>query len=456
MSVRLKISLLIAFAGFFSGVVFSSFMIRYVLHEYAESIDHDLKFFSTYAIEELINKKGSLSGFDNDKYWVEIYREKSGEAVFRSELADKVKIIVAGRTGSWNETVKVEADTPFVRSSSDHTAIFHIKAKQFIMDGVNYMVYSALPVEYLKGEAIELLTGLAGGLIFSIIFYFGGSYIITGFVLRPVRDINEMTRNITEKQLHLRLVFNEKGRDNDEFNNLAKTLNGLFDRLENAFNRQKRLIADVSHELKTPLAVMRLTADAISRKGDNGAGSDAVFLSEQILRMDRLVKNMLNLSALEMIKSVNRTPVDLAGVLGSLAEDYAVIADARDITIKSSVPSDFTVSGDADKLTRAFSNVLDNAVKYSYDGGTVEMHGAFSDGLAVVEVVNDGDGVPEEAADRVFEEFYRVEQSRASEYGGAGLGLAIVKRIVELHGGTISFNSSYKGPTRVKIILPVL
>lgn len=458
MSIRLKISILIALAGFLSGFIFSAWMMHEVIHEYTESVDHDLKMFSEEAGRAFFEgRQGDISDYDSNKYWMEIYADGNAEPVFRTELAKRLNIGKRNE-GRWNESVKVDGKAPYVRQSRDGTAFFHVRRKAVDHGGAGYVFYSAAPVEYMRGELIELTAGLAGGLMLALLLYFGGSYFLAGVILKPVRDINDSTKNITENQLHMRLPYREKGSENDEFNELAKTLNGLFDRLENAFNRQKRLIADVSHELKTPLSVMRLAAENLHRKlGDcpsDAADDEVRRLSDQVMRMDRLVKDILNLSALELTNSISDETVNVKAIIDMLAEDYRIIADDKGMAVNCELADGLVVRGDGAKLTRAISNVLDNAVKYGGDGGAVQVCGRREKDSVVIEVVNGGCTVPEEDIGKVFDEFYRVEQSRASGYGGAGLGLAIVKRTVELHGGTVSFENSGEGLTVVKIILP--
>ncbi len=458
MSIRLKISILIALAGFLSGFIFSAWMMHEVIHEYTESVDHDLKMFSEEAGRSFFEgRPDEISKYDSNKYWMEIYESGKDSPVFRTELAKRLTIAKRS-AGRWNESVKVDGKAPYARQSRDGTSFFHMRMKELSHNGITYIVYAGAPVEYMRGELIELTAGLAGGLVLALLLYFGGSYFLAGVILKPVREINDSTKNITEKHLHMRLPFREKGGENDEFNELAKTLNGLFDRLENAFKRQKRLIADVSHELKTPLSVMRLAAEGLHCKlnaaGTGSADEDVRRLSNQVMRMDRLVKDILNLSALEMINSVGNASVDLTETISELVEDYRIIADSREISIECALDGGLFVRGDSEKLTRAFSNILDNAVKYSDDGGLVQVLGRRGDSFIDIEVTNGGCVIPAQDTEKVFEEFFRVEQSRSSGYGGAGLGLAIVKRIVELHGGTVTLENSDEKKTVVKIILP--
>ena len=325
----------------------------------------------------------------------------------------------------------------------------------FSRDGKQYLASAGRPVEHLEEELGDTVSGIAGGLVFSVLVLAAISYFLAGLMLRPIRELNAQARDISEKHLDRRMpVTGER----DEFNTLAETLNTVFDRLQHAFLRQKRLLADASHELKTPLTMMRLALDAI--RSDAGVGrpdpqaENHERMTEQVLRMDRLVKSLLDLSSLEIEAVAVREPVDLTSVLGALIEDYRFLGETRGIVLRADLPDRMEMEGDADRLTRAFSNLLDNAVKYNVDGGSVSVTGAWSGSTLTVTLANTGPGVPDEDLPRIFEQFYRVEKSRSQQYGGSGLGLAIVRRIVELHGGRVTFENRPKGLTTVTVTLP--
>jgi signal transduction histidine kinase len=333
---------------------------------------------------------------------------------------------------------------------------FRVRQFNISQDGRAFLVRAGRPIENLEEEIWDTTITVAGGLVFSGFLLMGISFLTAGFILKPIRRMNEQARDISEKHLERRLPLSAGRRD--EFTALAQTLNKVFDRLQHAFLQQKRLLADASHELKTPLTMMRLALDEIhSDLGD--AGSDPQTesherLTEQVLRMERLVKSLLDLSSLEIEAAVTRAPVDLSEILKSLIADYRFMAAVRDIFIRVILPERLEMEGDAEKLGRAFSNILDNAIKYAADGGQVEVAGEASGADLKITIGNDGPGVPESEIPKVFEQFYRVEQSRSMRYGGSGLGLAIVKRVMELHGGHVKFESQQKGWTRVTVSLP--
>ena len=281
------------------------------------------------------------------------------------------------------------------------------------------------------------------------------SRFVAGRILKPVGQIKELAKNISEKNLEQRIPV---GEGQDEFNELARTINHMLNRLQYSFSQQRAFLFDTSHELKTPLTTIRLAVDDI-RTADKedlppSVKENLFRLNDQVLRMERLVKDLLNLSALETAPGIDWKPIELTSLLSSLADDYQFLAEADDITLDVRLPKPFFIQGDAEKLHRAFSNILDNAVKYNIKGGRIELSARQFASEIRVTVLNTGPGVDESEISKVFDQFYRVEKSRSNQYGGSGLGLAIVKRIVDLHGGTIDFQSRKEGPTRITVNLP--
>jgi two-component system OmpR family sensor kinase len=204
---------------------------------------------------------------------------------------------------------------------------------------------------------------------------------------------------------------------------------------------------------------MRLALAEICPVNDvNPPGPQAeslALLTEQVLRMERLVKNILDLSSLEIEGTTTKEPINVVKMLTSLIGDYRFLADTRNIQIQTRLPRKLIVRGNAEKLNRAFSNILDNAIKYNVDDGRIEILGDESGLDLTITVTNTGPGVAEAEIPKVFDQFYRVEESRSLRYGGSGLGLAIVKRILELHSGKVKFESQQGAWTRVTVCLPL-
>jgi len=284
------------------------------------------------------------------------------------------------------------------------------------------------------------------------------SHFVTGKILKPIGQMKDLARDISEKNLEQRLPVNEQG---DEFNELALTINQMLDRLQYSFMRQRNLLFDTSHELKTPLATIRLAIGEISSSDMDSLSpsirDNLLRLNNQVLRMERLVKALLDMSSLETLSGLDLKPVHLTELLSALIEDYQLLSDARSIMMEVNLPENLWVKGDEEKLRRAFSNLLDNAIKYNEDGGQIVIRAkreVTETAVIVVIIENTGPGVPEEDLPKVFDQFYRVEKSRSLDYGGSGLGLSIVKRIIELHKGKVDIESKPGVRTRVIVRLP--
>jgi signal transduction histidine kinase len=201
---------------------------------------------------------------------------------------------------------------------------------------------------------------------------------------------------------------------------------------------------------------MRLAIDEIcSTGGESSLVPDNLLrLKSQVLRVEKLVKDLLNLSALEVMGGIDSRPVDITGLLSGLLAEYKFMADALHIKMDVRLPPGLVVMGDPEKLSRAFSNIIDNALKYNQDGGRIEAIAEQSEAGLVITIENTGAGIAENELPRVFDQFYRIEKSRSSHFGGSGLGLTIVKRIVELHGGEIKMESRLEEWTRITVLLP--
>jgi signal transduction histidine kinase len=172
--------------------------------------------------------------------------------------------------------------------------------------------------------------------------------------------------------------------------------------------------------------------------------------------MSRLVKNLLDLSALELKERLDLKEINLAELLKSVLGEYEVVFNAKKIDIQADMPPKLNIKGDWDNLQRAIINLVDNAVKYNREGGEIRIKVSENKTGVRISLLNTGAGISKTDLSRVFEQFYRVEKSRSAQYGGSGLGLSIAKRIIELHGGRIDIDSEPSAWTQVNISFPYL
>jgi two-component system sensor histidine kinase SenX3 len=230
----------------------------------------------------------------------------------------------------------------------------------------------------------------------------------------------------------------------------------------NRVNKIRRdFVANVSHELKTPATSLRLLAESLEGTIDEDPVQARLFaaqLKKETERLSNLITDLLDLARLESEERVeNPTPVDVRGVLMTVLARMRRVARKKNITLqwkRFGRAAQYTVCGDETQLTSMFTNLVDNAVKYTPPGGRVEVTGGFEGSEIVIQVSDTGIGVPEEKLPRIFERFYRVDRARSKETGGTGLGLSIVKHVAENHGGRVTVESALGKGSTFTVYLP--
>ncbi|HEX3110000.1 MAG TPA: ATP-binding protein [Thermoanaerobaculia bacterium] len=301
----------------------------------------------------------------------------------------------------------------------------------------------AIPLRPYEEVIARFRIALLSAVPIALLIAAGGGYWLSGRVLRPVDRITQEARAITADDLGLRVVLPES---RDELRLLAETINAMLDRIESAFRRLVQFTADASHELRSPVALMRTTAEvALRRPRDEGGYREAL---QQVLaeseRLSLMIEDLLLLARSDAgADALERKPIDSAGPLrAALARIERPVHPAIDDGV--------IVEANTLALQQLFTILLDNAVKYSTDAIDVSLHAR--NGSAVIQVSDRGIGIAAEDLPHVFERFYRADKARSR--GGAGLGLAIARRIAEIHGGTIEVVSEPGAGSTFTVTLP--
>jgi two-component system OmpR family sensor kinase len=274
-------------------------------------------------------------------------------------------------------------------------------------------------------------------------------------VSRSLAPVARVRKQVASRQADDLSAVSEEGLP-DEVRPLVQELNLLFDRVRHAFDAQKHFVADAAHELRSPLAALKLQVQGLQRAPDAAARDLAVSrLVAGIDRATRLVEQMLALARHEasMAAGAKPQPVDLAEVARLAISDAVAAAQARRIDIGvSHADPDAVVSGQPEALRMLLRNLIDNAVKYTPEEGRVDVGIATRDSAVELSVDDSGPGLPEEERERVLDRFYRSGEPKAP---GSGLGLAIVKSIADLHGATVALAPSPSlGGLRVLVRFP--
>jgi heavy metal sensor kinase len=265
-------------------------------------------------------------------------------------------------------------------------------------------------------------------------------------LLRPVDRITATAEEISATDLSRRIAL---GGPPDELKRLADAFDSMLERIDAAFAAQQQFLADASHELRNPIAIIQTNLEVAADE----LGPRASVVRRATARMARLVDDLLALARSE--SNGHRERVPLAGLANDVAEEHGALADSRGVRIEVEGAGG-DVLGDPDALRRALANLVDNAVRVSPQSGSVTIRCGADPGGAWLEVVDEGPGIPREDQAHVFERFWRADESRSRASGGSGLGLAIVRQIVENHGGAITVRSEPGRGARFTIRLPAI
>jgi heavy metal sensor kinase len=283
-----------------------------------------------------------------------------------------------------------------------------------------------------------------------------GGYWLSRRALAPVDQITREARSISAQNLSSRLVVPHTG---DELQHLSETLNGMLARLEQAFRRITQFTADASHELRTPVALMRTRAEIVLRRPRSQEEYRETLrqILEDLQRTSSLIENLMLLARADSgAEALQRTRINMVESVGEACLEGRTLAETKQISFREELPaSPLWIQGDSNSLRRLFLILLDNAVKYTPPQGriTVSLHS--SDGCAVTEVRDTGIGIAAEDLPHVFERFFRADRARSRETGGAGLGLSIGQWIAEAHGGTIGVFSEPGEGSMFQVRIPL-
>lgn len=319
-----------------------------------------------------------------------------------------------------------------------------------------YRVDMAMPYETVRSSIWIVGIFIWGGAIFIIGVAFFGGNVLKRRALLPVKDVVNMVNKISEKSIDQRIPTKSV---KPEVNHLIATFNHLLDRLENAFKQQKSFIADTSHELRTPLTLLNF--DIAEIRKHLGCEPDAEVehhlreAQKEIGRLARIVEDLQWLAKNDAGQlPVKDQPIRLDEVLLETMSLCQVGASQRNIRLVGNSQVAVEYVGDYHLLIRAYSNLVNNAIKYSNEGGIVQLTLTRNNTTAALAVEDNGIGIPEKSLEHIFDRFYRVDKSRSRATGGSGLGLSIARQIAELHRGWIQVRSTEGIGSLFTIVLP--
>lgn len=386
-----------------------------------------------------------------------------------SEIPGMLVVIVSAN-GTIVKTTQSVADagevfTPFFRSVSangtytiGNTTIrgsrFRVLAIPIVLkSALSGVVMIAHPIDVIEQSLRNLLVTLGGVFVLFLLPVIAGGYLLSKSALAPVNRMSEELEHIRSERLKERLTVPSSG---DQIAGLARSVNNLLDRVEEAITRERQFIADVAHELKTPLSVLRSgTEVALSR--DRPKSEYRKILADIMLDADRLSQTLKDILDLAWSKSdaagLKKQKFNLSGMVEELRDTAVKMGVPKKIKITGTVNPGIFVLGREDKLARAILNLIDNAVQYTAPGKTVSISLEKKGGSAVVTVADCGPGISAKDLPHVFDRFYRGAGTAGTF--GSGLGLPIAQAVITAHGGTVTVKSLPGKGTRMTVTLPL-
>ena len=335
--------------------------------------------------------------------------------------------------GKWN----IEAAVPIIRNAKTVGAVL-VTANGDSIDGI---------VEHIS-QAILIF----GAVLVLFVIIFGTS--MASVLTMPVEKMTRFIKNMPKDKLQKCEVSSK-----DEIGELVTAFNELIDRVAELEEKRRAFVSDASHELKTPLSIIKLLSDSLIQTENPDPQFLREFLTdmnEEVERLTRIIQRLLDLTKMDQSHTnMNVEVVSVTALAGEVCEKLKPLAENKQINFIYTRPDDdLMMPIDRDSMTEAIYNIADNSIKYTENGGTVKLELLRDLGNILIRISDSGIGIPKEEIQKIFDRFYRVDKARARDTGGTGLGLSIVKHAVAYHHGTLRLESQPGKGTVITVTLP--
>jgi heavy metal sensor kinase len=386
------------------------------------------------------------------------YAPENYDRFIRLSRRDGSVIYASGRAATFDPTGLPPApanDARRIALLADGNRLLIVADGYRTPSGREYVIESGGPMQPIDTLLEHLLFLLLLGVPVVILVAAGGGYVLVGRALAPVVQIARSAEQITLHNLDGQLPLTPTG---DELEQLSLALNRMITRLREAFEQNRRFLADASHELRTPLTALRGELEnAVEQARPLPELRDQVGSAlEEVDRLAKIVQTLFSISRLDAGEAQQEwRRFDLARLTADTAGQMSLLAEDKGISVNCNVEQEAEVEGDRARIKQVVVNLLDNAIKYTPPGGAIHLNVRARGSRAVIEVVDTGIGIPSGALPHVFERFFRVDKARSRDAGGAGLGLAIVKSICTAHGGQVEVESAEGRGSRFTVELPL-
>jgi len=373
--------------------------------------------------------------------------DSEGNWIFRADSLEENSISPAN---------PASIQRPFYENRQLAGLPFRFVTARLEVNGRIYAIQTAVPIQQML-RTLSLFRRYL--LIFAPVMLLAaasGGYWLSRKALSPVDVLTRNAKTISGRNLSARLQVPQTG---DELQRLSTTLNEMLARIESAFLRVTEFTADASHELRTPISLIRTEAEIALRRS-RGDAEYREALRHILLEAERttsLVEELLSLARADCGReNLNLAPLDMNALIAETGMEWQQLIEARNLRFNLNLANrEIPVLADRVAMQRLVAILLDNAVKYTPPPGKVELHVDQKDQSAVISIRDSGVGIAEEDRSKIFERFYRVDKARSREFGGAGIGLSIAQWIVQQHQGSITVESSVGRGSTFVVMLPL-
>lgn len=318
------------------------------------------------------------------------------------------------------------------------------------LEGIIYLYYPLAKITELAKTEVAIFIG--GGILFALVI---AVFVYKSLkrIMRPLNDLQKAVEQMTEGDYSTRVKVTSK----DEIGMLSEAFNHMAESIQQEDEKQKTFLATVSHELRTPISYIKGYSEAIQNQLLDGKEREEALelIHREAIRMERLTNELLQLVRKQQ-EEIEMLPIVLSETIRESVKLLEGQANKKNIRIVQNLDENCIVQGDEEKLKQIFINVIENAIRYSNENAKITVHSYQSDHRAIIEIQDEGIGIPEEDLPHITERFYRVNKARSRIDGGAGLGLSIVKQLVKQHDGALAIKSVVGEGTLVTISLPLM
>jgi signal transduction histidine kinase len=288
-----------------------------------------------------------------------------------------------------------------------------------------------------------VVRSFAWGLAASIALALAGGLVMSGRLMHRIETVSQTSRDIIGEDLQKRLPVTRAG---DELDHLAGSINAMLDRIEGLMNDLRQVTTDIAHDLRTPLTRLRQRLE-LANRSENDTELARATLASAVAELDSILAIFSSLLRIAQMESGARRQgfkqVQLSELLGTIGELYRPMADENGQVLIETIDPSLSVMGERELLMQLFANLIENALRHSPRGSTIEIRASRSEGFTNVSVVDDGPGIPQALRDKVLQRFFRLESSRTT--AGSGLGLSLASAIVKVHGARLELSNANPG-----------